>query len=831
MKDQEERLQELLEKLEAGEPLAGVSAEAAPDEMALLQLASTLRELGAVERDSTVVAAQRAQVLQEASASQAVPVPGHDLAGKNRNRPTMAPGPWHALPPTSLQPVANLLQLLRGFLQRGMTWLQARPLVALGSTVFAVLVLTIVSANVDRTRAGDASVAVLPVPDDSAPAIREDRLASDEPAHDAIAALSHDTYLPVAAVPLVTAPGEAAVSRTVGVVEVTNEAGDWVAVENNTRVGAGQRVRTGAVSRASLTFYDGSTARLGPESEVSIDELHADPQGTRRILMTQWRGESEHEVAKVQGEDRTYRVDTPDGSGEAVGTAFIVRVIPGVQSLFSVLDGSINVTNINVTVVVVAGQLVVVNEGQPPDDPVFRITGEGEVTVMGDIWTIGGQDFAVDDDTIIAGEIAVGDYVFVDGHLTDEGTAVADRIVLISPAPDDTFALSGEVSATGATSWTVAGQTISVDDETTVEPGIGLGDVVRVEGRVLEDGELLATDIFLLDESLPFTFTGVVESKGTDTWVISGVTIEVNDETAVDPEIIVGDLVVASGYLEEGTWVATTITWVREQENGFSFTGVVDSIDPWRVAGISFETREWTVIDGEIEVGERVRVTGRILEDGTWVAASVLPLDEDALTITFVGIVDSIDPWRVGGLSLYVDDSTVADPEIEVGDLVLVRARRLAENEWLALLIVPVDDNESFVGCFTVTTQVVGWVDGELILEDWPSVDLGDDVDLDELVELGEAVTLDEGESIGEILDGSTVTVYICVLPDDSVVVLNIIIIFIIPDEVTPPPPPTDAGDKVTVCHKPGRNEHTLTIARPALSAHLGHGDYRGACR
>jgi hypothetical protein len=37
--------------------------------------------------------------------------------------------------------------------------------------------------------------------------------------------------------------------------------------------------------------------------------------------------------------------------------------------------------------------------------------------------------------------------------------------------------------------------------------------------------------------------------------------------------------------------------------------------------------------------------------------------------------------------------------------------------------------------------------------------------------------------------------------------------------------------DKVTICHKPGTAaEETLSVAAPALKAHLGHGDTEGAC-
>jgi hypothetical protein len=37
--------------------------------------------------------------------------------------------------------------------------------------------------------------------------------------------------------------------------------------------------------------------------------------------------------------------------------------------------------------------------------------------------------------------------------------------------------------------------------------------------------------------------------------------------------------------------------------------------------------------------------------------------------------------------------------------------------------------------------------------------------------------------------------------------------------------------EQVTICHKPGTPaEHTIVVARPALDAHLGHGDILGAC-
>jgi hypothetical protein len=78
----------------------------------------------------------------------------------------------------------------------------------------------------------------------------------------------------------------------------------------------------------------------------------------------------------------------------------------------------------------------------------------------------------------------------------------------------------------------------------------------------------------------------------------------------------------------------------------------------------------------------------------------------------------------------------------------------------------------------------------------------------------------------------------VCVDAEGNIHVTRIIVIYQ-PEpepEVTPTPVPTplpedEAGHKVTICHKPGgKNPHTITVARSALPAHLGHGDTLGPC-
>ena len=564
--------------------------------------------------------------------------------------------------------------------------------------------------------------------------------------------------------------------------------------------------------------------------------------GPRVIVLTQWIGEAGHDVVPVQDADARYEVRTPSATGEAQGTSFHVLVTPDMLTRFSVDEGSVAATGLNVTVVVVAGQSTTIRAGQSPDEPVFRITGEGRVTQTGVTWIIAGQSFATHDGTVIVGNPQVGDWVWVEGHLLPEGTRVADLILLLRRSPANRFTIGGRVEAIGDTAWTVAGQAIAVNDETDVEEGIEIGDLVRAEGVVLEAGALLAEHIHLVEEQpgLPFDFVGVVQHIADETWTISGITITVDAGTEIDEDLVRGDVVRVRGWiLEDGSWLARSIERVEEEEREFELTGYVESIAPWVVAGIPFETNEWTGIEPGIRVGDRVRVTGRILEDGTWMAAEIERLDDDdgVIPVVFVGTVDSMDPWVVSGVSLAVDDQTIVEGEVSVGDLVRVEAQILPDGTWLATKIALLD--WPGLGCVSFSAVIVRISGDQIELLNGPTISLDGDVTV-----------------VGELTADCVVVILICVDADGTVHVVSIIVIYQLvpvigvtptpttasplPTPTTPPtavpspvpsPPPEDGGDKVTICHKPNsKNPRTITISRSALQAHLDHGDTIGPC-
>lgn len=245
----------------------------------------------------------------------------------------------------------------------------------------------------------------------------------------------------------------------------------------------------------------------------------------------------------------------------------------------------------------------------------------------------------------------------------------------------------------------------------------------------------------------------------------------------------------------------------------FELTADLENIDPWVVAGKTLETNGETEIEEGLEVGDLVHVKGVILEDDTWLAASIEAAEEQVdPIIVLIGRVDSVDPWVVNEIPLNVNDETEIEGTITPGMLVRVEIILLEDGTWQVLRITPLDEVPELPNCTTVVATVIH-VDGNQIrLLGWPTVTLSDDVVI-------------EGSTPLE--PNQTILVVVCPGDDGQIVIVQIIIIQLDVDEGETP----SNGEKVLVCHKPAKKGgHTLSIAAPAVSAHLGHGDTLGPC-
>lgn len=89
---------------------------------------------------------------------------------------------------------------------------------------------------------------------------------------------------------------------------------------------AGMTIHTGEGSYAILTYFEGSTVSLEPNTTLLIEQLVANADGSTVISMQQQLGRTWHSVTKLLGQGSKYEVKTPTLTATVRGTAFEVGV-------------------------------------------------------------------------------------------------------------------------------------------------------------------------------------------------------------------------------------------------------------------------------------------------------------------------------------------------------------------------------------------------------------------------------------------------------------------------------------------------------------------------
>ena len=752
----EDQLQEHLEQLEAGTPLETCLANLSETEAQLLILAASLRELQPADLNQEVVSTQRASLLAWVNQEEIM---------NNKSS-------------------SNILANVQ-------TWLKQRTAMFwIGTGVFAPSIILLLIAflfsffsrqPVEPSIVEDDSSAIVTHTDEANTEASEANNTTPPP--NQTTTLPAIELQPIVADPVEQTPQTAILAESQGLVEIQDSNGLWGIAAQMSGLTAGQRIRTNQLSQATIIFHDGSQAHLGPNTEISIDELDAQrpEQGFRTVTLTQWLGESEHQVAFRHDGGSRYEVRTPAGTGIARGTQFTVFVTADLRTDYLVTEGKVDITSLNQTQSIIAGQMSTIQAGQAPTPPTFYISGEGTVSQTGDVWIIAGQTFQTTPTTIVSGDPQIGDLVYVVGHLLADGTRLADRIRLLQRADNHRFTLTGIVASINNAIWTVAGQSITVYAGTIRDDNIETGDTVRITGRSLEDGTLLAERIALLDEDevgTPFYFVGLVQQMVDNAWLISGQTVVLNAETAVSQGIVIGDQVAVQGIILDGEiWLARTIQLVAETTGEFEFSGSVQNINPWQVNGIPLQTRPWTVTEPGIEIGNTVYVQGVILEDGTWVA-TIITLIEDNYppqTIILVGILASTNPWLVNNTPFIVDDNTHIWGDVEVGILVYAVLEVTPNGTLRAISIRPIRLTFG-LGCFIVNDRVRTVNASQITLQN------------------GSVLDRQNITAIGDLTSNSIVTLQICILFDNSVIIVDNTIIVIYQIVIIVPPPNNNGG-------------------------------------
>ncbi|MET0067658.1 MAG: FecR domain-containing protein [Candidatus Thiodiazotropha sp.] len=146
---------------------------------------------------------------------------------------------------------------------------------------------------------------------------------------------------------------------------------EWGALQVDTLLQAGDRILTGARSRVSVVFADGSSLQIGENSEVVFDALSA-YQG-KGMLDTQihlQRGRLENQVVPRIHPKSRYEIHTPAAVTVVRGTAFRVMVAESSgETRTELSQGRLSVTAQGMTRDLSAGEGVRMMPGEPPGEP------------------------------------------------------------------------------------------------------------------------------------------------------------------------------------------------------------------------------------------------------------------------------------------------------------------------------------------------------------------------------------------------------------------------------------------------------------------------------
>lgn len=170
--------------------------------------------------------------------------------------------------------------------------------------------------------------------------------------------------------------------------------GDFVAADDGMFLAPGDTVRTGSGARAVLTYFEGSTVEIEPNSQLAIDVAHGNPDGSTVIEMSQQLGTTWHVVTHlVQGGSR-YEVHTTSSTASVRGTAFTVGVESDGTTTETTTEGAVaNRDAQNTTTVLTPpGQQTTTRPGQAPEAPKPAPEPARKVTV-----TVGDQNTIVVD--------------------------------------------------------------------------------------------------------------------------------------------------------------------------------------------------------------------------------------------------------------------------------------------------------------------------------------------------------------------------------------------------------------------------------------------------
>jgi DUF971 family protein len=144
----------------------------------------------------------------------------------------------------------------------------------------------------------------------------------------------------------------------------------WASGVDGMTLGAGSRIKTASDSQVVLTFFEGSTLRVAPESEIEIRQVEGAAGKPTVITLKQWAGRTWSRVVHMADPGSRYEIETPSAYAMVRGTAFMTDVDEKGSTMLQVTNGTVAVGAQGQQVSVRVGYEVRVELGSTPSEPV-----------------------------------------------------------------------------------------------------------------------------------------------------------------------------------------------------------------------------------------------------------------------------------------------------------------------------------------------------------------------------------------------------------------------------------------------------------------------------
>ncbi|MFC1964322.1 FecR domain-containing protein, partial [Chloroflexota bacterium] len=144
---------------------------------------------------------------------------------------------------------------------------------------------------------------------------------------------------------------------------------------------AGSRVRTAADSHALLTFFEGSTLSLEPNTNIEIQQVERGEQQTTTIILKQWTGRTWSRVIKMTDQGSRYEIETPTAVAAVRGTLFATEVDETGSTEVTTTSGLVSVVAQGEEVLIPPKQLTRVETGKAPSVPMLAAEPMAEILV------------------------------------------------------------------------------------------------------------------------------------------------------------------------------------------------------------------------------------------------------------------------------------------------------------------------------------------------------------------------------------------------------------------------------------------------------------------